>query len=146
VAGITFTLIGLDELRRNMEALQPRMEHAVKQALYEEAQELRTDAMEHCPVDTGTLRDSHYATLPEQHGDAIVTEIGAGGPAKGYAIPVHERTELRHKVGEAKWLENAYKRRAAGFTERFASRVKYHFERDSGPPRQAPGVPTDPGV
>lgn len=146
MAGITLTLVGLDELKSSLEALQPRMEHAVKQALYEEAQELRADAMENCPVDTGTLRGSHYATLPEQHGDAIMTEIGAGGPAKGYAVPVHERTELRHKVGEAKWLENAYKRRAEGFAERFGSLVRYHFERNSGPPSQAPGVPTDPGV
>jgi hypothetical protein len=144
MSDFTFTLVGVDELQDNLEALKSQMDHAIDCALYEEAQILRTDAMRHCPVDTGTLRGAHYATLPEKQGDARAVEVGTGGPAKHYAKWVHERTSLKHKVGEAKWLENAFKRRASGFAERFGDLVKHHFDRRSGPPGQAAGVPTSP--
>lgn len=143
--GITLKLEGLPNLKKQLDKqVRDRLRNASKSALYEEAQILRTDAMEHTPVDTNALRSHHYATLPEETGNDIVCEVGTGGPAKEYAVYVHERTELRHKVGEAKWLEKAYNRRAAGFKGRFGKLVRRHYERGGGPPAKAPGVPTTP--
>ena len=109
-------------------------------ALYAEAQNIRTSSMEKTPVETGTLKASHYATLPEKVGDSIVCEVGAGGWAKDYAVYVHERTELRHKVGQAKFLETALKEASAGFTDRMARLIRYFLETQAGPPTPAPGV------
>ena len=131
---VTFTLTGTQQMQHNLQAMNQRMEHAVMSALYAIGQNVRTDAMEHTPVDTGTLRASHYVALPERVGNRIVTEVGAGGWAKSYAVPVHDRTWVHHKVGEAKWLENAFKRLSATFLADAAKLVAHFFARGGGPP------------
>lgn len=137
---ITLTLVGSQELSQRIAQLGQQGEWAAARALYAEGVNLRTDAMDHCPVETGTLKKSHYTSLPEKVGEALVVEVGAGGWAKKYAVYVHERTELRHKVGEAKWLENALKRASSGFTDRLARLMRHFLETQAGPPTPAPGV------
>lgn len=69
------------------------------------------------PVDTGTLRASGRVLEPERHGDTIVGTIGYGygeqvNPKTGqlaaqYAVPVHERLDVRHAPPtKAKFLED----------------------------------------
>ncbi|MCK9570709.1 hypothetical protein M0R72_17300 [Candidatus Pacearchaeota archaeon] len=65
--------------------------------------EVMPAADERCPVDFGTLRDSHTV---EREGTTIT--MGYGGPAAPYAERQHEDLTLSHVVGEAKWLENAF--------------------------------------
>jgi len=58
------------------------------------------------PIETGNLRGSWYSEVKAQ-GDNIGVEVGFGA---SYAVYVHERTELHHPVGQAKFLEEALKR------------------------------------
>ena len=79
------------------------------------AEETMTDAKIHTPVKFGTLKRSGHV----QHATArsLAARLVFGTE---YAVWVHERTELRHKNGEAKFLEHAVQRTAHGFEERIA--------------------------
>lgn len=75
------------------------------------------------PIATGKLRRSGT-------GNATITKVGVNG-AKGmvfytanYAVFVHERTELRHNTGEAKFLQNAILAVAPTINSKLASSIK----------------------
>lgn len=70
-----------------------------------------------CPIQTGTLRASAKIEPPEARGDRVVVRMGYGygytinpetrEPASEYAVPVHEKTEAKHKPPtKAKFLED----------------------------------------
>jgi hypothetical protein len=63
------------------------------------------------PIETGNLRASHRV-VSEEHGDIFEVAVGCGGISPSgenldYAVPVHERLDVHHPVGEAKFLEKA---------------------------------------
>jgi hypothetical protein len=51
------------------------------------------------------------------------------GYGTDYAVYVHERTEPRHTVGEAKFLEKAVSERSAGYAKRLGDRVRENAEK-----------------
>jgi hypothetical protein len=53
--------------------------------------------------------------------------VGFGGPAAPYALVVHERTDLNHPEGEAKFLENAFYRWRSGWKEKVAADVRQYL-------------------
>ena len=92
----------------------------VIQGLKECGGELEAEAVKLTPVDVGEMRSRSFvsdvyvngsgnleiAVGFERHG----AETGMVNPkARGvlYAVPLHERTNVRHKVGQAKFLETA---------------------------------------
>lgn len=97
---------GMKELKAALKAAKDDAYQATAAAVYVAANEIMTEAKQRAPVDTGTLRSSGYVTLPEP-GPNPKVELGFGGAAAQYALVQHERTEYRHEVGEAKYLENA---------------------------------------
>lgn len=122
---------------------------ALGAALYREAEGILAQSVELCPVDTGALRASRYATPPQRDGDTITVTIGYGGPAGGsgemeglaiddailfgtarakdpavYAIYVHENLEAHHPVGSAKYLEIPFQTAKRGMTARIAADMR----------------------
>jgi hypothetical protein len=100
-------LKGLKEALAAIKAAKEQAHVAVAGAVYVAANEVMTDAKQRAPVDTGVLRSSGYVTLPTVGSNPRV-ELGFGGAAEQYALVQHERTEFKHEVGEAKYLENAF--------------------------------------
>ena len=98
---------GVKELRRNVKMLRSKVApRAYRRAMIKMLVEVEGESMRRNPVDTGFLRGS-------AGGNSTVIEANERG-AKGvvfytanYAVYVHERTELRHINGEAKFLQNA---------------------------------------
>lgn len=90
-------------------------------ALTAEAELIMTDAKKNTPVDTGTLRSSGIVTpRPADHR----VDLSFGGAASAYAAIVHERLDVHHPVGEAKFLENALNRwRSGGGIQRLGARL-----------------------
>lgn len=82
-------------------ANQP-VEKAKKQ-LKVSAEEIKGQAQEMCPVDTGALKGSAYVQEIEDG-----WEIGFGGVASDYALEQHENLYYHHAVGQAKFLELAF--------------------------------------
>lgn len=58
------------------------------------------------PVDEGTLRNS--LRVLKRGGYAV--DLVAGGAAAPYALVQHERTDFRHRVGEARYLVRGVER------------------------------------
>ncbi|HEY0839000.1 MAG TPA: hypothetical protein VGD74_02320, partial [Vulgatibacter sp.] len=106
---ITLELRGLEDLQRRLGLAQEALTKGVAAGLYAVGQNIRSTSMDKTPIDTGSLKSSHYVTEPEGLERAMpsVTIGCGGGPAQPYAIVQHERLDLRHPEGEAKFLEKA---------------------------------------
>lgn len=138
---------GGDQVKRNLNRiLLDVVPSGIAQGLYLEGNNLMADSKEnYVPVDLGVLTNTGYVTLPEKVGSVLVVELGFGGPAEAYALPVHERTELRHEVGEAKYLEKPYDLRRPKIARNVAALARGAIERGVRVTvTQAPGTITDP--
>lgn len=93
-------------------------------ALYEEALIVEQTSRGRTPVLTGALRASHETSLPSLSRDSVEVTISVGGPAAPYAVAVHEKVEVRHPVGQAKFLESAVLESIPTLPERLAARIK----------------------
>lgn len=116
-------LNGADELRRRLERLAKEAPAEFGRALYQEALIEQKEAMQRCPVATGTLRGSHETSLPDLSGGEISVTISAGGPAAPYAAAVHYNLEAYHPVGEALWLERTLIESKPFIGQRVANRI-----------------------
>lgn len=134
---------GKDTVVRNLLAAVEKIKGAAAAALYQEGLALDANAVKRTPVDTGRLRASHYVGPPVANGGELVVEVGFG---TDYAVFVHERTDLAHKVGEAKFLQNAMNERSAGFLERVQKRTKSNRRAGITSAVLDPRVPTRPSV
>ena len=111
--GLKLETLGLKKIQRKIDMANRAGRSAIAGAILIEANRTARDARRRTPFKTGALRRSIYVVRP-RIGNAT-TEIGYSAP---YAIFVHERTELRHSVGQAKFLEVAVNASRNGFVKR----------------------------
>lgn len=132
---MALSIKGKDLVQQALKKADKRYKDALGAAVYQKGLAILADAVKLTPVDTGRLRASHYATPPE----AGVVEIGFGAD---YALPVHERTEVRHTTGEAKFLQKAVDKHRSGYADWIARQTRANFEADVGPGKvRSGGVP-----
>ena len=112
---------GIKDAQRNLRAYQKRVRGAVGKALHAEGQAIMREAKKEVPVDTGRLRQTGFVGRAVDGPKGPTVPIGFGTK---YALPVHERLEVHHPVGKAKYLEDPVNRAKKGFPARIASRVK----------------------
>jgi hypothetical protein len=98
-------LQGKEKLIDALTKLGPAAAELGGRALYQIGEEVMTEAKGLTPVDTGALRASGQVLPPVQRGKQIIVTLGFGNASVGYAIPVHERMDVHHAVGQAKFLE-----------------------------------------
>jgi len=118
-------------------------DRAVVAAVYQKGLSISADAVRLTPVDTGRLRASHYVAPPRGPDNEV--EIGFG---TNYAIPVHERTDVRHEVGQAKFLQTAVQKGTRGYRQDIRRRAQDNFKRGIGVtsvPASAPERPRGGG-
>lgn len=117
---LTIQVRGLKELRAALHRERGRLLDAFAAAIYAEAMKADARGLDEdmAPWDTGRMKQSHYVAPPTVSGSTVTCELGYG---VDYAIYVHERTELRHPHGQAKWLKRVLDEIARGFTERIAA-------------------------
>jgi len=104
IAGIEIR--GIEALRTVLAQLADQAPHKMGGALFRQANFIMKEAKEQTPVDTGVLRASGHVDEPMIQGSKVSVQLGFGGVAEAYAIPVHENLTARHPVGNAKYLEN----------------------------------------
>ena len=109
---------------RNLEKLERKNPERVAAALYQEGLDLMAESMRRTPVETGTLQKTHHTSEPVQRGPFVEVAITAGGPKAPYAVAVHERTEVFHNPGQAKFLESTILEDAPYFLKRIGARLK----------------------
>ncbi len=118
---MTVRITGEAALLKRLVELAKKYPEAAAQALYEEGLGVDANMVPRIPVDTGRLRSTHYVAPPRANDQGgIFVEVGVG---TDYAAEVHERTEIRHVSGEAKFLEKALNARASGMAQRLATRI-----------------------
>lgn len=105
-----FEAIGFDEMEEALRMLEERANQVVGRILYQKAEDIMAKSKaEYVPVNTGALRGTGHVQPVIYDGSGGVTVImGYGGPAAPYAGVVHERMDMVHPVGGAKYLERPY--------------------------------------
>ena len=117
-------LRGMAGLQRNLRAIPGDVSREVTRHLVREAEEIITLAKDIVPVRDGILRATGHVQPPRVTLRSIQVTMGFGGPAVQYALIQHERTDFHHTVGQAKYLEQPFKARAAGIPGRMAQRIR----------------------
>jgi hypothetical protein len=115
------TISGFENIQKNIQNLDQIIDVVLKDELYKMGQHLRSESVKECPVDTGRLRASATVTPVQKKEDKYFVEVGYG---TDYAIYVHERTELHHTVGKAKYLEDPLKRNTQFYKEWFEKIIR----------------------
>lgn len=93
---------------------------AALKAVDQFGQHVLGDAQQLTPVKTGALKASGSTEPAEVRGGVIGKRIGFG---VFYAIFVHERLDLHHAQGQAKFLETAIRNNATKFAPFVAAAV-----------------------
>jgi hypothetical protein len=89
-----------NEVSENIKKIAISFPSFARTALFNAGLFVQAEAQKRTPVDTGYLRSSAKTRMENDY--TVLVSYDAA-----YAIFVHERTNLRHKVGEAKFLQNA---------------------------------------
>lgn len=100
-----------EQARRRIAEYAKRMSSSLGDVVYQVGEQIITDVRATrgstgVPRDTGTLANSLRAVRVREN----MTEISAGGAAAPYALVQHERTDFRHKLGEARYLVRGVER------------------------------------
>lgn len=115
---------GTAQFRSWLRSADREVRQAVAAELYREGQETMAASKPLVPVDMGVLRASGTVFRPEFDGNRVSVTIGYGGAASDYALVQHERLDYHHDVGQAKYLEQPARARAAGFGRRVSDGVR----------------------
>lgn len=98
---------------------------AILASLVQEAEIILTASKrDYVPVDTGALRASGFTEPPVQTATGGSVTFGFGGAAAPYAVLVHEDLTVRHRVGQAKYLEIPTRARIQGMQAVLRMRVR----------------------
>jgi len=89
-----------NQVSENCKRIARALPELARLALYRAGLFVQAESQKRTPVDTGYLRSSAKTRMESDYAVLI-------GYEASYAIFVHERTNLKHKVGEAKFLQNA---------------------------------------
>ena len=95
---------------------------AMRQGAYDFLARVMAKSVELVPVDTGTLKDSAYISVSKSGRNAARIQIEAGY-STDYAEVVHERVEIPHKIGQAKFLEQPWNEEAPDAHRKIATWV-----------------------
>jgi hypothetical protein len=115
--GITATVSGASAITEAIQRVLEQAPGAVQVGLLVEGTRIAADAVQRCPVDSGELRASVFVKPTAGHG----VEVGFSAPHAAY---VHERTDLHHDEGEAKFLEKAKNAAASTLASDVAAMVR----------------------
>lgn len=99
---------GVENVKRvlgEFEAFKKATAKQAEKAMVAGAEYVKKESQKRCPVRTGRLRRSAFV---RSRGDGWNTRVSVGYSVP-YAIYVHERLELLHRNGEAKFLENVFR-------------------------------------
>lgn len=113
-----FALYGGREMKANMERLAKKSPKSMERALKKFGEIEMAEMKRRIPVDTGTARDSGFVGKPEWQANTLTIELGFGGAAEDYIIPLHENLDVYHPNGEAKFVESVLSESEPHFAER----------------------------
>lgn len=124
---------GIKRIARNLDVAEERLSKELGGALFLEGRKVIEEAALEVPKDTLALYRSRFVTPPTTGKGEIKVICGfgtdsvinprTGRPTSQYAVYVHERLDLKHPVGKAKFLEDPVNRARPDLEERLARHV-----------------------
>ena len=108
----------------NLRRLVRESPKIVAAALYQEALKIQKKSMERTPVQFNSLRSSHETEKPKINSEGIRTRIKVGGPSAPYAVHVHYRDDVKHSVGESRFLEKSLNEARGSLAKNLAAKAK----------------------
>lgn len=137
-ATFTFDSKSLDEFNRQCNVAISKVGNGSRKALLAACNEILDESMIQVPTLTGTLMNSAFYEITGHWKTGWDAVIGYGGngdpinpktgkPASYYAIYVHERLDVHHPIGKAKFLEDPVREYAK---ERY-SRTVFKYAKES---------------
>lgn len=119
---VEFSLAGIPQMDRALEASVGHALVAVGGALYREANSIIVDAKDETPVHWGTMRASGGVQLPQLSADGVEVVLGFGGASQAYDVIQHE-IPMRHRVGKDHFLSDPFNAHAVGMDVRLAAEI-----------------------
>ncbi len=98
------TIVNLKALKIKLKDLPKISNKSMVGVIVKWGEKIMTEAKKLTPIEFGTLRNSGHVSSPKSLGKTSTITLGFGGPAKKYAVIVHETLFINHKVGQAKFL------------------------------------------
>ena len=124
----TSILIGDDLLIANLEVLEKDMNKKIAKALFDFGGHIESESVKKTPIDTGELRSRVFNEGPLLQKEVYTQVIGYEKHTESfkdqYAVPVHERSNAKHPVGEAKFLEKAIDENASEYAKFMQKEIK----------------------
>lgn len=124
---------GVKEIARNLGIVEDVLVRELGKALFAEARGVIKEANIECPKDTLALSRSRFVTPPIRSKEEVKVICGFGTdsvinpktkrPTSEYAIYVHERLDVYHPVGKAKFLEDPVNRLRPKLESNIAARM-----------------------
>lgn len=125
---VDFKIEGYKELEVSLKHSGLNILSASKQGLYEEGEEIFAESRQEVPVDTGALKRSGYI---EKQGNSVnigygrSDELGASNQTPNtYMVAVHERLDVYHPNGKAKFLEDPVNRHTRKGADSIADKIR----------------------
>ena len=125
---VDFKIEGYKELEASLKRSGLNLLSASKQGLYEEGEEIFEESQLEVPVDTGALKRSGYS---EKQGNSVdigygrSEELGASNETPNtYMVAVHERLDVYHPNGKAKFLEDPVNRHTRKGADSIADKIR----------------------
>ncbi len=115
---------GDKRLMENLSRLIREAPKIVGDALFQEAVKIQKKSMGRTPVEFNALRGSHDTEKPKISSGVISVRIKVGGPSADYAVEVHYRDDLKHAVGESRFLEKSVNEAKTGLAAAVAQKAK----------------------
>lgn len=124
---------GIKRVARNLGVAEEQLSKELGRALFTEGRKVIEEAALEVPKDTLALYRSRFVTPPTKGKGEIKVICGFGtdsvvNPRTGkstsqYAVYVHERLDLKHPVGKAKFLEDPANRARQYLEERLVRHI-----------------------
>lgn len=114
-------IVGADQVFDKADKALDEIVARTAEALQARAAAVRDAAAADCPVRTGALQQSAYASPVAVESGALTVEVGF---KVEYAPEVHERLEAVHRAGHAKFLEQAAHAEGATLAQSIADTAK----------------------
>ena len=131
MAGVTFDITGIQAVQQRLQQMAAEVLPLMGIALHQEAEAILEASQPLVPVETGALRASGQVDDVTISGQEVSTAVRYGGPGEGfervpstYAIYVHERQNVHHPVGMAKFLQIPAFAATAGMAQRLADAIR----------------------
>lgn len=123
---IDIKIKGIERTQQRLRDVRKHAPEAIVIGMMALGEKIMSDAVARVPVDTGRLRQTAYVAPPSMTGEAGSIELGFG---TDYAVQVHERTEVPHEHGEAKFLEKAVLKKGVGQLHFIADQAEAYIAR-----------------